>query len=245
MKVSCFTENLLLVLAGYLVSPSISAVPQICRSRLNPDLDNKTTLSWLIQDLLLRNSSSRLECARRCVQEPSCVTFMVDNNRNRCRMYSARITRYNVLLDAPGFRSYDTCRAGNVHGEVCRDDNDCTMLYSVCESNTCQCGYGWRYSPTDLICVKDCIQYGTEFTYFTETFLTITTNAVLKDIKYFSYDACSTACLANAAFVCRSFYLSNNDLSCTLLDTTPEDNQLLGLLSIKVDFYQRQCQYVG
>lgn len=119
MKVRCFTENLLLLLVGYLVSPLILAALESCRIRLNPDLDNKTTLSWLIQDLLLRNSSSRLECARRCMQEQSCVTFMVDNSRRRCRMYAARITRYNVLLDASGFRSYDTCRGGSVVDVCC------------------------------------------------------------------------------------------------------------------------------
>ncbi|CAG5114881.1 unnamed protein product [Candidula unifasciata] len=172
MKATSVIENILLILFGCLAQSLILAAIQTCRIRLNPDLNDHITQSWLMEDFMLRNSSAKLECASRCLQEKSCVTFMVDRTRKRCRLYAARITRYNTLVDAVGFRSYDTCRGG-VLGEVCSTDDDCAMLFSVCAGDTCQCDYGWSYSPNDLACVKDCVQYGTEFTYFTETFLSL------------------------------------------------------------------------
>ncbi|XP_055897200.1 uncharacterized protein LOC129928180 [Biomphalaria glabrata] len=81
-----------------------------CKVTHNTELDDKVSSTWMFKQLTLRVSSSKLDCARLCLINRSCVTFMVNQKSRQCRLHGARITRLNSLVNATGYKSYDTCR---------------------------------------------------------------------------------------------------------------------------------------
>ncbi|CAL1537065.1 unnamed protein product [Lymnaea stagnalis] len=172
---------------------------------------------------------------------------MTNRVSRTCRLYGARITRYNALVTSVGYRSYDTCRATNAFGTICSQNSNCVLANTVCIDLTCQCDAGWCYSPNSLSCVRACVQYGDMFTKFVHSYISGNNLIALSAAQYLTPTGCGSACVNTTSFVCLSFELDYTFNKCYLQSVTPFLVSLLDflrLLTSDTDYYQRHCKYL-
>ncbi|XP_005111918.1 uncharacterized protein LOC101859832 [Aplysia californica] len=236
--------TLLLFFSLTISFPAALCTIQSCHAWPMTQLVDKVTDTWLIREVDLGSSKSRLDCARLCVSMLACTSFMVNHSTRRCRLHAHRLTDLDIFRPDLGFVTYETSRAPGAVGSKCTTDIECAMNNSLCLSGQCQCQATHSYSPNSRSCVTECPEYGQEFTVFPNNYITGNNLQVFIEPEMITPEACEAACLAYTLDVCRSIDLDYDLQMCLVSNETSFTAPASFIYYVKNIFYhQRQCAY--